>query len=367
MKRLSVLILFVLLFFALGQVSVFADENEHIYEIDPEILTDSIDENSRGLLPDDFGNIDISDSVFITLRSILGQIMKGFVSSSLTLIGIVITAAIITKAAEALSFKYSSEILTLAQVLLISLYSFGFIDRSLNMMTDYVEQINSLMTSYGAVMAEIYLLGGNITTAAVSSAWLAFALEISRRICIGALIPIIKICFALTLAASVSSESGFQAISSLVRKLYVTSSVLFMTVITVIMSFQTTLGASEDSVAMRGIKFAASNSIPIIGGLVSDSMRNLTAGISYMKNYSGIVCVICLLAVSAAPLTYIFAAKFAMSFASVISDLLGVKNSKVIFDECCTMLNYMLAMVVITDIYFIYFVTVFMKSVCALE
>ena len=366
MKRFITLLLFVVLIVVLGQVCVYAYGESPVYKTDPEILTESIDEDSRKLLPDDFDDIDISAVAFDAAGTVTRQITKGFITSSLTLIGIVISAAVIAKAADALSYKYSSGILTLTQVLLVSLYAFAYIDRSFIMITDYIGQVNSLMTSYGAVMTEIYLLGGNVTSAAVSSAWLTAVLEISRRICIGMLIPVLKICFALALAASVSSEQGFRSISSLIRKLFVSLTVLFMTVITIIMSFQTTLGSSEDSVALRGIKFAASNSIPIIGGLVSDSMKNLTAGISYMKSYSGIVCVACLLAVSAAPVAYIFAVKFGTALASVISDMLGVKNAKEILDDCGTLLNYLLAAVIITDIYFIYFVTVFVKSVCAL-
>ena len=364
MKKAVLCSIIAVIFLIAGVQAVYADGEDYGFEIDD--ITDTVGEDASEYLPESFDKGSILQAGLDMFASGVQEFLKSFASNVLMISGIVMLAAIVSKIGESLSFKYASDIVSLAQILPIALISFNVIDSLFKMISAYVEQINSLMTSYGLIMTEVYLLGGNVSTAAVSSAWLAFALDISRKICIGALIPLLKISFAVTLASSVSQSVNLRAIADFIRNIYVTSSVFFMTVITVIMGFQSTVAASEDSVALRSMRFAASNSVPVIGSLLSESMRTLTSGIAYTKSYSGLICIVCLIAVSFAPLVQVFAAKYTFSLSASFAKFLSVPIAVDILDNCGKLMNYMIGIVVITDVYFIYFITVFIKSATAI-
>lgn len=361
----SAIVTLALLFFAAFGQAVFADGDD--YKADPDEIISSIDKESAKLIDRDaLKNENFSDIGLGLVNSFISSMFEAFLENVLSLAAVIMVCCVISKIAETVRIKYIPEVLALSQAFLISAVSYGFLDGVLSQTQEYVTQTSSLMSSYGLIMSEIYLLGGNISRAAVSSAWLAFALEVSRRLCMGTLIPMIKICFCATLASFVSPSVNLRAIANFMRNIYVSVSVFFMTVLTVIMSFQSTLAGANDSIALRSVKFAASNTIPIIGGLVSESMRTLSSGISLMKSYSGTVCIICIIAVSVMPLAYVFGVKYAFSLGAGLADFVGASAVKGFLSDCGKLINYMIGLIVITDIYYIYFVSVFITSAGAI-
>lgn len=354
-----------LIFLMLSGHAVFAESNS--YEVDPEDIISTLDKESEKLIDkealkeENFSEIGVS-FVSYFISSAVNIFFKNFIR----LAGVILICCVVSKISETVKIRLLPEFLSLAQVFLISLITYSLLEEVFLQVEEYVTSISSLMSAYGLIMSEIYLFGGNVSRAAVSSAWLAFALEISRKISLGTLIPIIRICFSVTLAASVSPSVNLRAIANFIRNIYVSVSVFFMSVLTVIMSFQSTLAGANDSIALRSVKFAASNTIPIIGGLVSESMRTLSSGISLMKSYSGTICIICLIAISIIPLSYVFGIKYTLSLGETFSDFIGVSAVKGFLADCGKLVNYMIGLVVMTDIYYIYFVSVFIKSAGAL-
>lgn len=367
MKKLRfICALFIAVFLLLipGQ-AVQAEENN--YEVYPDDIISSIDKDSADLIDEEAVEDQNFSEIGLSLVSyFISSALKVFLRNFLRLAGVILICCVISKISETVKVKHVPEILALSQVFLISAVTYSLLEGVFAQAEEYIAQTNSLMTAYGVIMSEIYLLGGNISQAAVSSAWLAFALEVSRRLCLGTLIPIIRICFSATLAASVSTSVNLRAVANFMRNMYVSVSVFFMTVLTVIMSFQSTLAGANDSIALRSVKFAASNTIPIIGGLVSESMRTLSSGVTLMKSYSGTICIICLIAVSIIPLAHVFGVKYTLSLGETFSDYIGVSTVKGFLSDCGKLINYMIGLIVITDIYFIYFVSVFIKSTGAI-
>ena len=362
-KLFAAVCLLILLFFAVLPVN--ADEESFLF--DPGALTGTLDEESRELLPQDMTSGGVADAGADMFYALTSSLIKSFAKDALLLCGIILIASALSRIGESLSLKYSSDIFALSQVLLIALTAYNMIDKVFDSCVGFTEHINALMSSYGVIMGELYLLGGNISGAASGSAWLALALEFSRKVCISTLIPLIKICFSVSVASSVSQSVNLRAISKFVRNLYTTCTVLFMTVITIIMSFQTTLSASKDSAAIKSVRFAASNSIPIIGSLVGESLRTLSSGISVMKSVSGLVCMLCMAALSVAPLTLLFSLKYSFSLSASFAGFLNSDQASAILSDCGNIINYLIGTVVITDIYFIYFISVFIKSASAVS
>lgn len=59
------------------------------------------------------------------------------------------------------------------------------------------------------------------------------------------------------------------------------------TVFTTVMAHQTALAKSADSVALRSLKFASGNMIPVIGGALGEAADGYLAGVSLIRSASG--------------------------------------------------------------------------------
>lgn len=94
---------------------------------------------------------------------------------------------------------------------------------------------------------------------------------------------------------------------------------LFVTIITA----RGITGASLDSLALRGTKYALSNYVPIIGGQIKDSFDIIIAGCIVIKNAIGYVSLFFLLIFMLAPIIKILITIFVLRFTSSIVEPMG--------------------------------------------
>ena len=132
-----------------------------------------------------------------------------------------------------------------------------------------------------------------------------------------------------------------------------------MTVISVILSFQTIIAHSSDTVAMRSIKYAISHSVPIIGGLVSDSARTLSTGLTLMKNSVGFIGIVIIILISLYPLISLTVSKYSLQLASSFSAVISEDKANLFLDESVRMLSFLIAIVIMLDVAFIFCISLF--------
>jgi stage III sporulation protein AE len=222
------------------------------------------------------------------------------------------------------------------------------------------------MNALIAALCGIFLLSGNTGVALVGSTWMGMLLTVAEKLCYSLFFPLMQISFGGTLVTSVSPELNLRPILGFLRKICTTLLIIFMTVITLILSFQTQLAAAADSLSMRGIKFAASNMIPMIGGLFSDTLRTVATSLSLVKSTAGLVGLLGLIVSLMVPLTVLFTARYSLSLAGTAAELLDAGKLKPLLEEADKLIGFLISVLLMFGVFYLIMLGVLIHTASAL-
>lgn len=374
-RAIPILIVFLLLVgLPVRADNAFSDESSApVYDYGD--LLNNLSEDAKELLPDSIGESDTSEDVLRAVDSeylwslctaLARKGLAGGLSMFASLLGLILVAGVLHRLGE-LFFTDKSAVFEYALLLIAALQIYTSVYTLFELTKNVVEQINQYMNALIAALCGIFLLSGNTGVALAGSTWMGLLLAVTEKLCYSLFFPLMQISFGGTLVTSASPELNLRPILAFLRKICTTLLVIFMTVITLILSFQTQLAAAADSLSMRGIKFAASNMIPMIGGLFSDTLRTVSTSLSLVKSTAGLVGVLGLLVSLLIPLTALFAARYALSLAGTAAELLEAGKLKPLFEEADKLVGFLIGVLLMFGVFYLILLGVLINTTGALH
>ncbi|MBQ2765631.1 MAG: hypothetical protein IJF48_01420 [Clostridia bacterium] len=231
---------------------------------------------------------------------------------------------------------------------------------------EYLQRLSAVVGAMVPVMIAISTAGGNIGTAAVSANGMMLALAFVEILTSQVLFPILQLCFGLAVASGIGGTLKLGGISKLVRGVLVWVIALISAIISAVMTFQTSIAARADSLSMRAIKFAASNTVPVVGGIASDAVGAVASSLSLIKGTFGWVGVIIIAVMTLPVILNILLTRLGVSISETAADVIGLDKEKSLLTEMCGLLGFLGAVCVIAALMFVYALALFAKSVPAL-
>ncbi len=231
---------------------------------------------------------------------------------------------------------------------------------------EYLQRLSSVVGAMVPVMIAISTAGGNIGAASVSANGMMLALAFVEILASQVLFPILQLCFGLAVASGVGGTLKLGGISKLVRGVLVWVIALISAIISAVMTFQTAIAARADSLSMRAIKFAASNTVPVVGGIASDAVGAVASSLSLIKGTFGWVGVIIIAVMTLPVIVNILMTRLGVSISETAADVIGLDKEKGLLSEMCGLLGFLAAICVIAALMFVYALALFAKSVPAL-
>lgn len=312
---------------------------DDIVELLPEeLFSDKTDEVADGVRR-------MSDfpSLLKTLLSVLGASLGDSLGALARVAGLLLLSAIFGAFRSALrsetmgrAFSFASSLSILAALLTQTYDAVGTVVR-------YFDRLNRLTTAVIPLSGALWTVGGNVTAAAASSAGLSLYLTVLEEAVGNSVVPFCGICMAFTVVGATDPNIRLGSIVSSLKKHYTTFLAFLMTLLLAMLGFQTTLAARADSLAMRGVKFATGNMIPVVGGSVSELLRTVSAGISYLRGTVGL-CALLLIGLSLFPMiARLWLSGVTWQIAAALADLLGCPTEKKLLDETASLCGYLLA------------------------
>ena len=359
--------------------SSYADEPKSSETKDTdEILSDFksiIPEDVAELLPEGFENTDIKDISSLFNEKYISGLLSGLFERHIKeaakilaqMLAIVLIIALVECAGDCLKSGSSRIVFGRIATLCCAIRLYVILYAVFELTKECAENINAFMSSFGSILSAIYLIGGNILTAQSHMCWLAVLLTTVEKATVYLIFPIFEISMAITLVSSFDKGLTIKPFVSFLQNFTTWLIVFIMTVISVIMSFQTSISAASDSVSMRTVKFAASQSIPVIGGMVSESVKTLSSGLLLIRSATGGGAIIIILLTSLSPLLSMLLSKYALSVSGALSKMFGEVPVNDLINDSVRLINQMAAMIVILDITYIYCLTVFVKTTAAVS
>lgn len=252
----------------------------------------------RDSLPDRLEN-DISENGESAVASLGAEYIASLAASALkaafaysvkplaAVIGVLLLSALLNSAGAAAA---GGEAAALSSAVSVTVTLFGAITPLFKLTSDTLSGIGLIMKGILPVMTGIYAMSGNITAASVNSTWLMLLLTFLETLTESLLMPLLCTCTGFIAVTTLSRFTGAPDMSGVSGELKKALTFLLAaagTVFTTVMAHQTALAKSADSVALRSLKFASGNMIPVIGGALGEAADGYLAGVSLIRSASG--------------------------------------------------------------------------------
>lgn len=362
MIKLGALLLFLPLIWIALRLPLYAQEDESATFADqmPEEYTDfleSIPEDIRELLPEGLfssnseevgeGVREMSNFSYLlrTVLSLIGLRIGDCVRILAPVCGLLLLSTV----CNALKSSFRSETVgrafsfcaTLVITVSLLTQSYGCIES----VTAYFSRLNALTAVILPLMGALYAIGGNVTAAVASSSGLSLYMTVLEELIGKSIVPFCGICMAFALVNALDPTLRTGTLLSTLKKNYTTALTFLMMLLLAMLSAQTTLGARSDTLAMRSVKFAAGNMIPVVGGSVSELLRTVSAGVGYLRGTVGICGVLLLILMLLPTLVELLLLRMTWQLSASLADLLGCDGQKKLLDEFASLLGYLIAAV----------------------
>lgn len=176
------------------------------------------------------------------------------------------------------------------------------------------------------VLAAVVTVSGN-PTMALSVQGAAFAAaEFIESLAKNFALPLVGITAALGITGAMLPTLRLSAIGETIRKTLTTVLASAASLFTGFLALKSLLSASADSLAVKGVKLAASTFVPVVGGALSEAYTSIVGSLSLLRTSIGIYAIIALF-VTVVPIAVNLALwVIAMRFACSVSDLLDCRQ-----------------------------------------
>ena len=179
--------------------------------------------------------------------------------------------------------------------------------------------------------------------------------EIAVLIATSFLLPLMGIFLSVSIIEAINPALNLSSITQSIKKFIQWCLGIIMTIFVGMISIQSIVSTSADSLSIRTGKFMASSFIPVIGGAISDAYTTVRGSLGILRSGVGTLGIIILFLTILPPILYVTVIKLSISFGSFIADILNagkvallLKNLSSVLSIAISLLVYFALMLIIS-------------------
>ncbi len=356
-------LVFITIFIFLFSLPVSAEEVENFYKEQYELseadrLSYNLPEETRDFLnkeeitaenPDWINKLSL-ENVFSHIFSFLKSGAKEpFLASFGILAVILISAAIGSMETVSSASAAAAYATALSAAAVICVPVFKTVSASVNAL----QGCSVFMAGFIPVFAVIVASAGAPITSASMSALLLGASQVVSFISNFVVVPLLGGYMSISLASSVSPLVSNSGIAEGIKKLSFWIMSLLTTVFIGILSIQTAVNASADTLSVKTAKFIIGSSVPVAGTVISEALTTVTASMGLLKSSIGIYGVVACSAIFLPLVCELLIWKIALSLLAVISDLFSISKISSLLRAVDTVMSVLSGIIILTACMFI--------------
>lgn len=281
-------------FLFLFSMPAFADDLPDYRPYLPEIVSEALSEEWLSAFLQTDGS---TDGLLSYLRTLFVSKLQDALSGGAMLFGMLIVLAICRKYSNALSTALSDHTIQFASMLCMGLAAFRLVRDIWGEVHTVLVGMQGMLAALVPTITTLTLAGANTAAAGVYSVGATWVVSAMQSVLVGILYPALHVSLLLLLIGSVSKENAVMQLAAWIRKTLVWLLVLGMSTLALVLSVQSTIAQSADSVTAKTMKFALGNTIPFVGAAVGETVRTVSAALVYLRSAVGVavICALCAL------------------------------------------------------------------------
>lgn len=280
--------------YATGPETVF-DMNGLLEEIGADDLVDALPQDTQDLL-EELGMDRLS--VEGILRLTPGQFWKLTKSLALkeirkpiqafcSVVGIVLLCALLEGARHTAGNSSITPVFHMVAALAIALTVAGPVVSCIRDTGQTVRDCSAFLLAFIPVFTGVLVAGGQAMTAATYHLFLFFACQVASQLICQMLLPLVGIYMGLALVTSAMPEANLGSLPKFFRSTIVWALGLVLSLFVGLLSVQSVVASSGDSVTGKATKFLLGSFIPVVGSALSDAFMAAQGCIRLLKTTLG--------------------------------------------------------------------------------
>lgn len=193
--------------------------------------------------------------------------------------------------------------------------------------------------SYLPVMSAIIIASKNPSLALTYNSFSVFLSSAISTFADKFFVPCISALMSLNILSSFSFENYRDRLIKTVKRLIIIILSLFSTVYTGLLTTQSVLANSSDSLALKGIKFISGAFVPVVGSGVGDAISSVFSSFIIMKNTLGVFVIAVIIVINLPVMAELLVWYFALCFCSIISSLFGLSYIAETIDNLASIIS----------------------------
>ena len=301
----------------------------------------------------------------ISLPELLGLIAKellGEVYHSSKLMALVLTASILCSYLMGLKDGFGEKGVTQAAyytcyLVIAGVSATAFYDVA-GCVKNAIENIALFMEMIVPVVITTLVASGAIVSASVFEPILLTVVEIALLVIQNFFIPLVMIGTAMSVANGVSAQFKIERLAKFIRQCVKWGLSILLTIFVSTASLQSIAASGADGLTVKLTKFAAANLIPVVGGILAESVETVMNCSVLIKNAVGVMGILCLLGIAVFPILKIAAVLIIFRLTAAVAE--PVSEPKII--HCLTELgnavSMLFSMLAATTVMFVIVLTI---------
>ncbi len=180
--------------------------------------------------------------------------------------------------------------------------------------------VTTLMQVISPFLMAVLIASGGITTTGIIQPLLLFISSFIGYIITNIIVPFLSISVAFNIIHSLNNKIGLSKLS----KMFSSSSVwligVILTIFLGILSMETSITSSVDSLAIKTTSAVVSNFVPVVGKLFSDSFETVVGATKIVSKVGGVIGIIVIICVMFIPVIKIIAVSVIYNILSAVCE-----------------------------------------------
>lgn len=228
--------------------------------------------------------------------------------------------------------------------------------------TEVIHSVCDFITKLAPIFLGLIAATGRVTSAAAFSPILSAAVYIFSYIVNRVITPIIYLGAVLGIVGNISGRMQLGSFNSLLRSVSRWILTALLTVFTSLCALYGFNAPVLDALGAKTAKFAVGTLVPVVGGLLADTMETVVGGTRVLKNAVGSSGLVCIIIIAAAPVIKVWIIWFMLRLSAALCEPLCDRKMTHMLSDVSDSVSTVLAVMMTAVMLFIITIAIMLAS-----
>lgn len=306
-------------------------------------------------------DISISDLLHHLLKILLGEVYDG-----LKLLVLILTLSVLSSYLTGLKDNFGKEGVTSAAFYTCYIVMAGIASTAFYQTAEYVaqtvEQVALFMKMMVPVLITSLLTCGSIVSASVFEPVIITIVEITVTLVEEIMLPMVMVAAGMNIVNHISERFKTEKLVKFINQCIKWGLSIILTVFVSVAGLKSIASGSADALTLKLSKFATANLIPVVGGILAESVETVMNCSVLIKNSIGVMGILCLVVLSAIPLLKVGGMMILFRLTAAVCEPISEPKMVACLSELANAISVLFSILAIVTVMFIIVLTIVLNA-----